>query len=177
MAEPGLCPCGGLQSSYSQPHPTLPHALPVSHLRHPPKRQQRTPACANRLPFLPLASLCPLSRPVEGRLWGSGCGQAWFLPVLTLSFIVCQEEQIPSSWCGDGFLTGCLSKAVTGSTFTSHSQSSAEVSLSVNLFCRQFDQLPHGPTKPSVNASLSSLNQRSLCAMVTSEDVCLPTGF
>lgn len=97
--------------------------------------------------------------------------------MLTLSFIVCQEEQIPSSWCGDGFLTGCLSKAVTGSTFTSHSQSSAEVSLSGNLFCRQFDQLPHGPTKPSVNASLSSLNQRSLCAMVTSEDVCLPTGF
>lgn len=35
---------------------------------------------------------------------------------------------------------------VKGITFTS--QSSAEVSLSVNLFCRQFDQLPQEPTKP-----------------------------
>lgn len=76
-----------------------------------PKPQQRTPACANRLPFFLLTSLYSLSWPVEGRLWGSGCRQAWFLPVLFLSFIVCQEKQIPSSWCCDDSLTGCMSKA------------------------------------------------------------------
>jgi hypothetical protein len=143
-----------------------------------PKAQQGTPAWANRLHFFSLTPRCYLRAPGVSREGFGSLGQTGLGPFCA----VWKRHTFPPRGAMI-ILAGCVSKVIRcyrrrserERTFTSRSQSPAKSSF---LKTPSVDGLISCPIRlQSLLCTLFSLDHHFLCAMVSFECVCLPTGF